>query len=84
MQSWFKIDYRHYIKHFFKYILMDPNKGIIKRNLIKEWQHSWDTGNTGRHLYAVQREVGTVRTTKRSTKEQNIDDKADSRTYQTQ
>ena len=22
-------------------------KGIIKRNIIKEWQNSWDTGNRG-------------------------------------
>ena len=47
-------------------------KGIIKSYLIKEWQHSWDTGNTGQHLYVVQRELGTVRTAKRSTKEENI------------
>ena len=46
-------------------------KGIIKSYLIKKWQHSWDTGNTGWHLYAIQREVGTVRTAKRSTKEEN-------------
>ena len=39
---------------------------------MKVWQHSWDTGNTGRHLYGVQREVGTMRTVKRSTKEENI------------
>ena len=37
-----------------------------------EAKGSWDTGNTGRHLYAVQREVGTVRTAKRSNKEDNI------------
>ena len=43
-------------------------KGII----IKEWQHSWDRGNAGRHRYAVRREVGTVTIAKRSTKEDNI------------
>jgi len=52
-------------------------KVIIKRN-INEWQHSWDTGNTGQ-LYAVQREVGTVGIPKRSTKEENIITR---RTYQ--
>lgn len=45
-------------------------KGIIKRNIIKEWQHR-DTANTGWHLYAVQ-QVGTVRSAKRSIKEENI------------
>ncbi len=47
-------------------------KGIIERNVMKEWQLRWDTGNTGGRLYAVQREVGTVRTAKRSTKEEII------------
>ena len=47
-------------------------KAIIKRNINKEWQHNWDTGTTGRHLYSIQQEVGTPRTVKRSTREENI------------
>ncbi len=47
-------------------------KAIIKAYTTKEWQHKWDTGNTGRQLYEIQREVGVVRITKRSTKEENI------------
>ncbi len=39
---------------------------------MKEWQHKWDTVNTGRHLYEIQREVGVGRITKRSIKEENI------------
>ena len=32
LQSWLKIDYRQYIKHFFKYILMDPR--ILAQGLL--------------------------------------------------
>ena len=51
-------------------------KGIIKRNIIKECQHSWETANTGRHFYAVQSEVGKVRSAKHL-------NKTESKTYQT-
>ncbi len=39
-------------------------KSVIKAYTTKEWQHKWDTVNTGRHLYEKQREVGVVRITK--------------------
>ncbi len=47
-------------------------KAVIKAYTTKEWQHKWDTVNTGRHLYEIQREVGVVRITKRSIKEETI------------
>ncbi len=39
-------------------------KAVIKAYTTNEWQHKWDTVNTGRHLYENQREVGVVRITK--------------------
>ncbi len=47
-------------------------KAVIKAYTTKEWQHKWDTVNTGRLLYEIQREVRVVRITKRSIKEENI------------
>jgi len=47
-------------------------KTIIKRNIMKEWQHSWDVEETGRHLHAVQSEVGKGRPARRRTAEDNI------------
>lgn len=35
-------------------LLKTEAKTVIKRNIIKEWQHSWDTGSTGRHIYSPQ------------------------------
>ncbi len=32
-------------------------KAVIKAYVTKEWQHKWDTVNTGRHPYEIQREV---------------------------
>ncbi len=47
-------------------------KAVIKAYTTKEWQHKWDTLNTERHLYEIQRGVGVVRITKRSITEENI------------
>lgn len=47
-------------------------KSLIKVKIMKEWQHEWDTAIIGRHLYAVQSEVGTVRSANRTTKEERI------------
>ncbi len=47
-------------------------KAVIKAYTTKEWQHKWDTLNTGHHLYEIQRGVGVVRITKRSITEENI------------
>lgn len=54
-------------------------KWIIKRSILKEWQHTWDNGETGRHLYAVQHEEGMVRSVKRSTKDKKHADKVEGR-----
>lgn len=47
-------------------------KSLIKINIIKEWQHSWEAGGTGRHLYTIQKDVNKGRTTIFSTREENI------------
>ena len=36
-------------------------KSFISRYVLRVWQGMWDSGNTGRHLYSVQREVGGMR-----------------------
>ncbi len=39
---------------------------------MSKWQDKWNKGNTGRHLYTIQKEVGRMRKTGRCTKEENI------------
>ncbi len=47
-------------------------KTIIKSKIKSKWQDKWNKGNTGRHLYTIQKEVGRRRKTGRCTKEENI------------
>lgn len=47
-------------------------KAMIKSKITNKWQDKWNQGTTGRHLYNIQNEVGKMRRTGRSTKEENV------------
>lgn len=47
-------------------------KAMIKSKITNKWQDKWKQGTTGRHLYNIQNEVGKMRRTGRSTKEENV------------
>ena len=47
-------------------------KCIVKVKLMQKWQELWDSGQTGRHLYSMQKTVGWGRSTHRSTQEEDI------------
>ena len=47
-------------------------KSIVKAKTITKWQHIWDNGCTGRHLYRIQGKVGKVIHTTRSRQEENV------------
>lgn len=41
-------------------------KSMIKNNILKIWQHQWDTDIKGRHLFQIQSTVGKGRVSGRS------------------
>ena len=47
-------------------------KSIVKAKTITKWQHIWDNGCTGRHLYRIQGKVGKDIHTTRSRQEENV------------
>lgn len=47
-------------------------KSIIKGNIIKEWQETWNTDNKGRHLYNIKKMVGKKFINGRNRKEEVI------------
>ncbi len=36
-------------------------KNIVWKEAVREWQRKWDRGAKGRHLYAIQNQVDTLR-----------------------
>lgn len=47
-------------------------KAIIKKHVGKVWQEYWDTQDTGRHLYRIQKQVGLGRSMARSRREETV------------
>lgn len=47
-------------------------KAIVKKHMLKVWQEYWDSNDTGRHLYNIQKQVGLGRRLGRNRKEEAV------------